>query len=99
MKGEIAAQFLAAVLSQARVKRLLSSERFSLNGTLIQAWASVKSVKPKEPPGNDGGRGGHNAPADFRGQKRSNGTHCSTSDPDARLYRAWKPGSVSSVMG
>jgi len=66
----------------------LSSEHFSVDGTLIQAWASMKSFKPKQPPNNDGGRGGgRNAPADFRGQKRSNDTHQSTTDPDARLYR------------
>ena len=87
LEGEIAAKFLAAVLSLPRVKRLLSSEHFSVDGTLIQAWASMKSFKPKEPPGNDGGGGGRNAPADFRGQKRSNATHRSTTDPDARLYR------------
>ena len=86
LEGEIAAKFLAAVLSQSRVKRLLSSEHFSVDGTLIQAWASMKSFKPKQPPSNDGG-GGRNAPADFRGQKRSNETHRSTTDPDARLYR------------
>src|ERR1700757_3071952 len=88
LAGEIAAKFLAAVLSQPRVKRLLSSEHFSVDGTLIQAWASMKSFKPKQPSGNDDGRGGgRNAPADFRGQKRSNETHQSTTDPDARLYR------------
>ena len=86
LEGEIAAKFLAAVLSQPRVKRLLSSEHFSVDGTLIQAWASIKSVKPKPPSSSDGGRG-RNAPADFRGQKRSNETHQSTTDPDARLYR------------
>lgn len=88
LEGEIAAKFLTAVLSQPRVKRLLSSEHFSVDGTLIQAWASMKSFKPKEPPGNDGrDGGGRNAPADFRGQKRSNDTHRSTTDSDARLYR------------
>ncbi len=88
LEGAIAAKFLAAVLSQPRVKRLLSSEHFSVDGTLIQAWASMKSVKPKQASGNDGGQGGgRNAPADFRGQKRSNTTHRSTTDPDARLYR------------
>jgi transposase len=88
LEGEIAAKFLAAVLSQPRVKRLLSSEHFSVDGTLIQAWASMKSFRPKEPPSNDGeGGGGRNAPADFRGQKRSNATHRSTTDRDARLYR------------
>jgi transposase len=87
LEGEIAAKFLSAVLSQPRVKRLLSSEHFSVDRSLIQAWASLKSFKPKQPPGKDGGGGGRNAPADFRGQKRSNDTHRSTTDPDARLYR------------
>ena len=88
LEGEIAAKFLTTVLSQPRVNRLLSSEHFSVDGTLIQAWASMKSVKPKQPPGNGGpSRTGRNAPADFRGEKRSNETHQSTTDPDARLYR------------
>src|SRR5437016_7378236 len=53
LDGEIAAKFLTAVLAQPRVKRLLSSEHFSVDGTLIEAWASVKSFKPKEPPEGD----------------------------------------------
>jgi transposase len=89
LEGEIAARFLAAVLAQPRVKRLLSSEHFSVDGTLIEAWASMKSFKPKEPSAGGGGDdgGGRNAPADFRGEKRSNQTHRSMTDPDARLYR------------
>jgi hypothetical protein len=70
------------------VRKLLSSEHFSVDGTLIEAWASVKSFVPKygrdPPPGKDGGR---NAERDFRGEKRTNDTHCSTTDPDARLFR------------
>ena len=88
LAGEIAANFLIAVLAQPQVKRLLSSEHFSVDGTLIEAWASMKSFKPKEPPaGGDTGGGGRNASADFKGEKRSNQTHRSTTDPDARLYR------------
>ena len=93
LDGEIAAKFLGAVLAQPRIKRLLSGEHFSVDGTLIEAWASMKSFKPKEPPDagsppNDGKMaGGRNAPVDFRGEKRSNQTHRSTTDPDARLYR------------
>ena len=91
LEGDIAARFLAAVLAQPRVKRLLSSEHFSVDGTLIEAWASLKSFKPKDPgdspPDGDGGAGGRNATVDFRGRKRSNETHASTSDPDALLYR------------
>ena len=82
LEGDIAAKFLAAVLAQPRVKRLLSTEHFSVDGTLIEAWASMKSVKPKdgsgEPPAEGGGR---NAEADFHGQKRSNDTHASTTIP------------------
>ena len=87
LDGEIAARFLAAVLAQPRVKRLLSSEHFSVDGTLIEAWASMKSFKPKDPPDGSDAGGGRNAPVDFKGQKRSNETHRSTTDPDARLYR------------
>ena len=88
LKGDIAAKFLTAVLSQPKVKKLLSTDHFSVDGTLIEAWASMKSVKPKspdsaEPPAS----GGRNAEADFHGQKRSNETHASTTDRDARLYR------------
>ena len=71
--------------------KLLSSDHFSVDGTLIEAWASMKSIKPKdgsgEPPAQGGGR---NAEADFHGQKRSNDSHASTTDPDARLYRKGK---------
>jgi Transposase DDE domain len=79
---------LSGVLAQTRVKRLLSTDHFSVHGTLIEARASMKSFKPKrggdEPPADGGARNGQ---ADFHGQGRSNQTHASTSDPDARLYR------------
>ncbi|MER8850149.1 IS5 family transposase [Mesorhizobium australicum] len=92
LEGDIAAKFLAAVLAQPKVTKLLSTDHFSVDGTLIEAWASMKSVKPKggpsgghgEPPADGGGR---NADADFHGERRSNETHASTTDPDARLYR------------
>ena len=91
LAGDIAARFLAALLSEPRVKRLLSSEHFSVDGTLIQAWASMKSLRPKQEWSEDddgkGPGGGRNDPADFRGEKRSNETHASTTDPDAMLYR------------
>jgi transposase len=88
LQGDIAAKLLSAVLAQPRVKRLLSTDHFSVDGTLIEAWASLKSFKPRdggsgEPPEG----GGRNAEADFHGKKRSNETHASTTDPDARLYR------------
>src|SRR6266851_5002665 len=79
LDGEIAAKFLTAVLAQPRVKRLLSSEHFSVDGTLIEAWASMKSFRPNEPPGGgDSDGGGRNALADFKGEKRGNQTHRST---------------------
>ena len=91
VEGDIAAKFLGAVLAQPKVKRLLSSDHFSVDGTLIEAWASMKSVRPRDgsdgPPAEGGGR---NAEADFHGQKRTNGTHGSTTDPEARLYKKGK---------
>ncbi|MGZ3280984.1 MAG: IS5 family transposase [Caulobacteraceae bacterium] len=91
LEGEIAARFLAAVLAQPRVKRLLSTDHFSVDGTLIEAWASMKSFKPKARDGDDPPApptsGGRNVEVDFKGQKRSNQTHESTTDPEARLYR------------
>src|SRR5919106_596140 len=71
LDGEIAARFLSVVLARPRVKRLLSSEHFSVDGTLIEAWASMKSFKPRQARGDDDGGGGRNAEADFRGRKRS----------------------------
>jgi transposase len=88
LEGDIAAKFMAAVLGQPRIKQLLSTEHFSVDGTLIEAWASMKSVKPRD--GSDGpptAGGGRNLEADFHGQKRSNATHGSSTDPDARLYK------------
>lgn len=83
---EIAQGFLAALLETPEVKRLLSRDHFTVDGTLLKAWASMKSFRPKDGSGNppDGGRNGER---DFRGEKRSNETHASTTDPDARLYR------------
>jgi hypothetical protein len=77
------------VLAQPEVKALLSDEHFTVDGTLIEAWASMKSFKPKGGP-DDGpppGGGGRNAERDFHGETRTNATHASTTDPDARLIR------------
>ena len=86
LEGEVAAKFLAAVLGHARVRQLLSREHFTVDGTLVEAWASLKSFRPKddqdEPP--DGGR---NASRDFHGEHRTNASHASATDPDARLFR------------
>ena len=86
LAGEIATRFLAVVLAQPKVKALLSEEHFSVDGTLLEAWASTESFRPKDGSGlpPDPGRNGEQ---DFHGQKRSNETHASTTDPDARLYR------------
>jgi transposase len=91
LEGEVAAQFFQAVLGQPEVRALLSDEHFSVDGTLIEAWASMKSFKPKAeaggaPPAGDAG-GGRNRERDFHGERRSNATHASTTDPDARLLR------------
>ena len=87
LEGEIAAKFFAQVLSQARAADLLSDEHFSVDGTLIEAWASHKSFQRKDggdqKPTDDPG----NPTVDFHGEKRSNETHESTTDPDSRLAR------------
>jgi transposase len=87
LQGNIAEEFFAQVLEQARGAELLSDEHFSVDGTLIEAWASQKSFRPKDqgpgaPPDDPGNPG-----VDFHGERRSNGTHKSTTDPDARLAR------------
>jgi transposase len=91
IEGEIAEAFLAAVLGQARQAQqaqLLSDEHFSVDGTLVQAWAGQKSFQRKSNDGRpQGGSGTGNEMPDFRGEKRSNQTHQSTTDPDSRLYR------------
>ena len=87
LEGEIAAKFLAAVLAQPKVKRLLSSDHFSVDGTLIEAWASIKSFRRKDGDDNDNQGPGRNAERSFHKEKRSNDTHQSTTDPDARLYK------------
>jgi IS5 family transposase len=79
-------KFLATVLAQPRVKALLSTEHFSVDGTLLEAWASTKSFRPKDGSAPPLGAG-RNSEQDFHGQTRSNETHASTTDPDARLYR------------
>ena len=84
--GKVAMRFLATVLAQPRVRSLLSTEHFSVDGTLLDAWAGTKSFRPKDGSGPPPG-GGRNGEQDFRGQKRSNDTHASTTDPDARLFR------------
>src|SRR5882762_3346438 len=87
LEGEIAAKFLSAMLAQPTVKRLLSSDHFSVDGTLIEAWASIKSFRRKDGGDNDGQGPGRNGERNFHNEKRSNETHQSTTDPQARLYK------------
>lgn len=87
LEGQIAAKFLRAILAQPKVKRLLSSDHFSVDGTLIEAWASLKSFRRKDGSDNDPEGPGRNAERGFHKEKRSNDTHQSTTDPEARLYK------------
>jgi transposase len=85
LDSDVAGRFMAGVLAEAQRRQLLSDEHFSVDGTLLEAWASLKSFRPKddqEPPTG----GGRNPERDFRGQVRKNETHVSTTDPEARLY-------------
>jgi transposase len=85
LDGDIAAAFFEAVLIHADTKRLLSDEHFTVDGTLLEAWASQKSFRPRDQdPPTDGGA---NPSVNFHGQRRTNATHQSTTDPDARLYK------------
>jgi transposase len=87
LAGDIAVSFFHGVVEQARSRHLLSADHFTVDGTLLEAWASQKSFRPKSEDPPAGGEGGRNAAVDYRGEKRSNDTHASTTDPDARLAR------------
>ncbi len=82
--GDIARKFLAEVLADPNIKPLLSDDHFSVDGTMIDAWASMKSFRPKDGSGEPPAPG-RNGERDFHGEKLSNETHASTTDPDARL--------------
>src|SRR5437762_7142914 len=93
LTGEIAEEFFAAVLDLARGKELLSDEHFTVDGTMVEGWASLKSFQPKD----ESGRNSDDKPDDpgnptvnFHGQKRSNKTHQSTTDADLRLFKKTK---------
>jgi transposase len=94
LEGEVARLFFEGVKSHAKVRRLMSEDHFSVDGTLLEAWASFKSIHPiaesdddtKKPPSP----GGSNPDIDFKGQKRTNDTHRSVTEPDARLARKGK---------
>jgi len=89
LEAEVAAKLLKAVVDHPRVKRLMSKDHFSVDGTLIDAWASMKSFRRKdgEEDAGDTEGGGSNEDCNFRGKRRSNETHESRTDPEARLFR------------
>ncbi len=94
LEQRVVHEFFAAVLAEARRRRLLSADHFTVDGTLLEAWASLKSFQPK-PPASDGddgpppaaGSGGNNPAVDFHGERRSNATHQSRTDAEARLAK------------
>ena len=93
LNSDMATCFFQSIRDQARQKKLLSDEHFTVDGTLLDAWASIKSFKPKDSDDRhdpSGGNQGRNPTVDFRGQKRTNDTHASATDPDARLYKKSK---------
>ena len=99
LKGDIAVKFMDSVLHLPQVQTLLSRDHFTVDGTMVEAWASMKSFKRKPDEGKAGSGddapppvadGGRNAEVDFHGETRSNATHASTTDPEARLYRKGK---------
>lgn len=91
LRHDVAGRFLQAVVTQAQAAGLLSDEHFTVDGTLIEAWASLKSFRPFDDPDPDGdGDDSGNRDVDFRGEPRTNQTHRSTTDGDARLARKGK---------
>jgi transposase len=86
LEHEVADEFFAAVVRQAKLRRYMSSEHFSVDGTLLKAWASHKSFKPKDGPPSEP-PAGRNREVAWHREKRSNQTHASTTDPEARLYK------------
>jgi transposase len=87
LEHDVARQFFAAVLEEARRERLLSEDHFTVDGTLLEAWASMKSVRARDDDSEPPAGGGKNPDADYRGEKRRNETHVSRTDPDAQLMR------------
>lgn len=87
LRGEVAEAFFEAVVAEARRRRWLSDQHFTVDGTLLEAYASQKSFRPRDEPRDPPAGGGRNPEVNFRGQPRRNDTHASTTDPDARLAR------------
>ena len=90
LEHDVAGQFFDAVLAEAARHGLLSDEHFTVDGTLLESWASLTSFRPRDEGDPPPAGGGRNPDVDFHGQKRSNATHASTTDPDARLARKGK---------
>jgi transposase len=94
IESDIAISFLESVLEKAGEEGLLSNEHFSVDGTLLEAWASLKSFRPKDeppsPPESPSAEGGRNPEVDFHGEKRTNETHASTTDPESLLAKKGK---------
>jgi transposase len=90
LEGDIAKAFFQAVVREARRRGWLSDEHFTVDGTLLEAWASQKSFQPKDEPPTSGAQSGRNVARDFHGEQRRNDTHFSRTDPDARLARKGK---------
>lgn len=101
LEGEIAEQFFQAVIIEAEKRKLVSSDHFTVDGTLVEAWASLKSFQEKGSKRRDKGRDDPGNPSvDFRGTKRKNDTHESTTDPEAKLYTKSKGATAKlSYMG
>ena len=87
LRADVSREFFREIVDQARDRGLLSDEHFSVDGTLLDAWASMKSFRPKGEDGPPPGDGGRNRAVDFRGERRVNETHESRTDPDARMAR------------
>jgi transposase len=92
IEADIAVEFLRKVLAKAEEEALLSAAHFSVDGTLLEAWASLKSFRPKDAPPSEGppAQQGRNEEVDFHGEKRSNTTHASTTDPESQLAKKGK---------
>jgi len=105
LEGDIAEAFFQGVLGEARAGQLLSDEHFTVDGTLLEAWASHKSFRPADPVTKDKNdqepkppaarRDENNPTINYRGEKRSNQTHCSTTDPEAMLARKGYPAGLA----
>ncbi len=98
LEHEVSQRFFDAVVKQARRQGLLSDEHFTVDGTLIEAWASMKSFRRNDGSDRDPPDEGGNPTVNFHGEKRSNKTHESTTDPEAKLFRRSKEGAGSAAV-